>query len=66
VVGSPDDVTPVQAEVYAHAKAAEQREFPLGGIERHAFYARAGNAFATVVTGEERPYGDFILVKGVL
>jgi L-fucose mutarotase len=35
-------------------------------IERHAFYARARNAFAVVVTGERRFYGNVILRKGVI
>ena len=34
-------------------------------IERAAFYARAKEAFAVVVTGETAPYGNIILKKGV-
>ncbi|HKF50433.1 MAG TPA: L-fucose mutarotase [Terracidiphilus sp.] len=34
-------------------------------IERHAFYARARNAFAIVMTGELRKYGNLLLKKGV-
>ncbi len=34
-------------------------------IERQAFYARARGAFAIVLTGETRKYGNLILKKGV-
>jgi L-fucose mutarotase len=34
-------------------------------IERHAFYERARNGFAIVMTGEVRKYGNLILKKGV-
>ena len=37
-----------------------------GSLERHAFYARARNAFAVVRTGELRRYGNVLLVKGVV
>jgi len=33
--------------------------------ERFAFYARAAKAYAVVVTGEVRPYGNILLKKGV-
>ena len=34
-------------------------------IERHAFYARARNAYAVVMSGELRKYGNLLLKKGV-
>lgn len=34
-------------------------------IERHAFYERARHAFAIVITGELRQYGNLLLKKGV-
>ncbi len=34
-------------------------------MERYAFYDRARKAFAVVVTGETRKYGNVILKKGV-
>lgn len=34
-------------------------------LERHAFYERAKGAFAIVMTGELRKYGNLILKKGV-
>lgn len=35
-------------------------------IERFAFYERVGSAAAFLVTGELRPYGNFVFKKGVL
>ena len=37
----------------------------IGYIERFAFYERAKKAFAVVVTGECRIYGNIIVKKGV-
>ncbi|MHB1289055.1 RbsD/FucU family protein [Georgenia sp.] len=38
----------------------------MGPLERAQFYPRAREAFAVLVTGECRPYGCFIVTKGVL
>jgi len=35
-------------------------------IERYAFYERARDAFAIVLTGELQPFGNFLLRKGVI
>ncbi len=66
VVGAPEEVPPVQAEVQAVIDAAEGRPRPMVGIERYAFYAAAREAFAIVRTGERRFYGCFMFRKGVI
>jgi len=38
----------------------------VGEIERMKFYEKARGAFVTVSTGDQRPYGCFILQKGVM
>ena len=38
----------------------------IGALDRDAFYDRAQRAFALVRTGELRPYGNILLVKGVV
>ena len=38
---------------------------PIARVERFAFYERAKNAFAVVMTGETAKYGNIILKKGV-
>jgi L-fucose mutarotase len=50
-------------EVFArHGRAAND----FGKLEREAFYARARGAYAIVRTGDLRPYGNILLVKGVV
>ncbi|KWK60037.1 RbsD/FucU family protein [Burkholderia ubonensis] len=66
VVGDPAAVPPVQREVQAEIDRAEGRAVPLAGIDRFAFYARARQAYAVIVTGELRGYGCFVFKKGVL
>ncbi|KVD34343.1 RbsD/FucU family protein [Burkholderia ubonensis] len=66
VVGDPAAVPPVQREVQAAIDRAEGRAVPLAGIDRFAFYARARQAYAVIVTGELRGYGCFVFKKGVL
>jgi len=66
VVGHPDRIEPVQAEVQAAIDAAEGRSRPMIGIERFAFYDRAKTAYAVIQTGERRFYGCFVFRKGVI
>ena len=66
VVGEPDTVLEVHREVLAEARSAEGRDLPLASIERHAFYAAAREAFAVIQTTESRPYGCFLVGKGVV
>jgi L-fucose mutarotase len=71
VVGRPDEVPPVLQEVQAEIDLAVRREFgretwPMGSIERFAFYERARRAYAILATGERRFYGNVILRKGVI
>ncbi len=66
VVGAPDEIPEVQAEMQQVANQAEGKSITIGGIERMAFYTAAKSAYAVVATGETRPYGCFILKKGVI
>jgi L-fucose mutarotase len=66
VVGDPDQVPAVQAEVQAEIDRAEGRPRPMIGIERFAFYDEARKAYAVIQTGERRFYGCFIFRKGVI
>ena len=66
VVGEPNAIEPVQAEVQTVIDAAEGRPRPMIGIERFDFYERAKSAYAVIQTGERRFYGCFIFRKGVI
>jgi L-fucose mutarotase len=66
VVDKPNEVPPVQAEVQAEIDAAEGRSWPMGSIERFAFYDLAERAYCVIQTGERRFYGCFVFKKGVI
>jgi L-fucose mutarotase len=66
IVGSPDEVPPVQQEVQAVIDAAEGKSWPMMSIERFAFYERAKQAYCVIQTGERRFYGCFAFRKGVI
>jgi L-fucose mutarotase len=66
IVGKPDDVPPVQAEVQKEIDAAEGKSWPMGSIERFAFYDLAKKAYCIIQTGERRFYGCFVFKKGVI
>ncbi|WP_163264261.1 RbsD/FucU family protein [Chelativorans alearense] len=66
VVGAPDEILPVQAEVQKVVDEAEGRSWPMVGVERYAFYERAKKAYCVIQTGERRFYGCFAFRKGVI
>ncbi|MCB1496248.1 MAG: RbsD/FucU family protein [Bauldia sp.] len=66
IVDKPDEVPPVQAEVQKEIDAAEGRSWPMGSIERFAFYDLAKKAYCVIQTGERRFYGCFVFKKGVI
>jgi len=66
IVGSPDEIPPVQAEVQATIDAAEGKPRPMDAVERFAFYDLASRAYAVIQTGERRFYGCVYFRKGVI
>lgn len=66
IVGKPNEIPPVQAEVQEEIDRAEGRPRPMQSIERFAFYDLAKTAYAVIQTGERRFYGCFIFRKGVI
>ena len=66
VVGKPNEILPVAAEVQKEIDAAEGKSWPMGTIERFAFYDLAKKAYCVVQTGERRFYGCFVFKKGVI
>lgn len=66
IVGDPAAIPDVQSEFAKLAEEAEGRPITLASLSRHAFYARARDAFAVIATSESRPYGCFLLTKGVI
>lgn len=66
VVGAPHEIPPIQREMQSVIDAAAGRELPLVGLERFAFYDAAKRAFAVIQINDPRPYGCFLLRKGVI
>lgn len=66
VVGSSNQIMPVQQEVQQVIDAAEGKSWPMGSIERFAFYERAKKAYCIIATGERRFYGCFAFTMGVI
>jgi L-fucose mutarotase len=65
VVGDPAAVPPAVAD-YIRELSAAGSGAPVDPIDRFAFYDRARAAFAIVITGEGRAYGNILLRKGVI
>ncbi len=66
VVGQPDELPAVQAEVQAEIDAAEGRSWPMASVERFAFYDLAKKSYCVIQTGERRFFGCFGFKKGVI
>jgi len=56
----------LQREVLASLEPTLLAGQSAEAIERFAFYERTRNAFAIVLTGEQQPFGNFLLRKGVI
>jgi len=65
VVGDPETVPPAVAD-FVRELAAAGSVAPVAPLDRFAFYDRARAAFAIVITGEMRAYGNILLRKGVI
>lgn len=66
VVGAPSEIPEIQREVQGVLDRALGTRAPMAPLERFAFYAAAQKAFAVVQCGDPRPYGCFLLRKGVV
>jgi L-fucose mutarotase len=65
-VGDEGAVLDVHADLQAVVDQAEARPVACAAVERFEFYRRAAEAYVVVSTSESRPYGCFLLVKGVI
>ncbi len=66
VVGDPDAVPDVLAEMQVAADEILEPRIPIARLERFEFYARARSAYAVFATGERAFYGNLIIRKGVI
>lgn len=65
-VGDEHTVQDVHADLQAVVDEAEGRPVPSAPVERFEFYRRAAAAYLVVATTEARPYGCFLVTKGVV
>jgi L-fucose mutarotase len=66
VVGKPNDILPVMTEVQKEIDNAEGKSWPMGSIERFAFYDIAKRSYCVIRTNERRFYGCFKFKLGVI
>jgi L-fucose mutarotase len=66
VVGGSAEIPDVQQNFLDVAEQCEGRPISMGSLSREDFYARCRDAFGVISTSETRPYGCFLLVKGVI
>ena len=66
IVDDPETIPDAVAEFQSIIAEATDNPAQVASLERFDFYKRAANAFAVVLTGERRPYGNIILKKGVI
>ena len=63
---TPDELPEVQREVQAVIDAVSGKHWPMGVLERFAFYEAAHGCYAVVLTGERRFYGNVLIKKGAI
>lgn len=60
-----DELDPRVETRYLQALFGDEPQHKVSRIDRFAFYERAQQAFAIVITGETAKYGNILLKKGV-
>ena len=60
-----DELDPRVETRYLQALFGDEPQHKVSRIDRFAFYERAQQAFAIVITGETAKYGNVLLKKGV-
>jgi len=63
---TPDELPEAQREVQAVIDAVSGKHWPMGVLERFAFYEAARSCYAVVLTGERRFYGNVLIKKGAI
>ena len=66
VVGEPNTILEVHSDLHRIALESSDREWKMDSVERHDFYTQSRNTYAVVATSERRPYGCFMITKGVI
>ncbi len=63
---NPNELTETHKEFIKVVKDISGESWKVGSIERQSFYEEAKKSYAIVTTTDARPFGCFILTKGVI
>jgi L-fucose mutarotase len=63
---NPNELTETHKEFIQAVKDVSGESWKVGSIERQSFYTEAKKSYAIVTTTDARPFGCFILTKGVI
>ena len=63
---NPDEINEVHQDLINVVKEVSGPNWNIGSIERQQFYEETKNTYCVVSTSERRPFGCFILTKGVI
>ena len=63
---NPNELTETHKEFIQVVKDVSGENWKVGSIERQSFYAESKKSYAIVTTTDARPFGCFILTKGVI
>ncbi len=63
---NPNELTETHKEFIKAVKDVSGESWKVGSIERQSFYAESKKSYAIVTTTDARPFGCFILTKGVI
>ena len=63
---NPEEINEVQQDFINVVKEISGSHWNIGSIERQQFYEETKNTYCVVTTSETRPFGCFILTKGVI
>ena len=66
VDNKPDELTETHKEFIEAVKKVSGENWKVGSISRQDFYKEAKKAYCIVTTTDARPFGCFILTKGVI
>ena len=64
--GNPDEINDVHQDLIDVLKNSAGDKWKVGSIERFKFYEEAKQAYMIVSTTDARPFGCFIITKGVI
>ena len=62
----PDKINEIHQDFIDMVKVVSGEKWKIGTIERFQFYKEAKNAYIIISTTDARPFGCFILTKGVI